>query len=92
MIAESKPSEVSEIEWARFTTLAVPLYGMWEWSFISYRDDSIENAQWLALEAFFTTFTCKPGYRRFMQENADAYSVQFVDYYESEVASACTTE
>ena len=91
-LAESSPLEASPDEWARFRTMAIPLYGMWEWSFLSYRDDSMQNAQWLAIEAYFETLACKKGYRHFMEENAAAFSFQFVDYYKSEMLSACAVE
>ena len=80
-LAESSALEANDDEWTRFRTMAIPLYGMWEWSFLSYRDDSIQNAQWLAIEARFETLACKNGYRHFMEENATAFSSQFVDYY-----------
>jgi hypothetical protein len=91
-LAESSPLEANDNEWARFTTMAIPLYGMWEWSFLSYRGDSIENAQWLAIEAYFETLTCKSGYRRFMEMNTAAFSAQFVDYYETEKLPVCAEE
>lgn len=91
-LAESSPLKANPAEWTRFRTMAIPLYGMWEWSFLSYRDDSIQNAQWRAIEAYFETLACKNGYRHFMEENTAAFSLQFVDYYNSEVLTACPVE
>lgn len=69
-LAESSPFKTTDVEWARFEAMAMPNYGMWEWTYLAYRDDSIENTQWLALEAYWEQLTCKNGYRRFMEENA----------------------
>ena len=91
-LAESSPYETSETEWSRFVTMAIPNYGMWEWTYLAYRDDSIEDTQWLALEAYWEQLTCKSGYRRFMEENAASFSAQFVEYYETEKLAACATE
>ena len=33
-LAESSPQETNPAEWARFRTMAIPLYGMWEWSLL----------------------------------------------------------
>ena len=91
-LAESSPFEAKDNEWARFRTMAIPNYGMWEWSYLSYRSDSIENDQWLALEAYWEQLTCKAGYRRFMEENAAVFSAQFVNYYETEKLPICAEE
>ena len=91
-LAESSPLETNDFEWARFETMAMPNYGMWEWSYLAYRDDSIGNAQWLALEAYWEQLTCKTGYRRFMEENSASFSAQFVEYYEVEKLAVCTEE
>ena len=91
-LAESSPQETNSAEWARFKTMAIPLYGMWEWSLLSFRDESIQNAQWQAIEAYFVTLACQNGYRYFMEENAAAFSVQFVEYYKSEILSGCVEE
>jgi len=89
MLAAASPSDASAEEWERFTHIAFARYGLWEYLFLSYRDDSISEAQWSAFEPFLRGFACRPGYKRFWAERFSAFSVTFTKYFESDVLSAC---
>ena len=89
MLAETSPSDVTAEEWARFTKMAYPRYGMWEYLYLSKQDDAVDEA-WLAFEPFYLTeFACKLGYRRFWKEHHLGFSPLFIEYMQSEVLPIC---
>ncbi len=89
MQAEVSPYNISAEEWERFTHIAIARYGLWEYLFLSYQDDSISDAQWAAFEPFLRGLACKSGYKRFWKEQQLAFSIPFKEYIGSEVLPMC---
>ena len=88
-LAETTPSDVTAEEWARFTKMAYPRYGMWEYLYLSKQEGAVDEA-WLAFEPFYLTeFACKRGYRRFWEEHHLGFSPSFIEYMQSEVLPTC---
>jgi hypothetical protein len=88
-IAEISPTELSAIAWRRFSHYVLPHFGEWEYLYLSKKDNAISDPQWLAFEPYFLGIFCKPGYRRFWNENRHAYSEEFIGYIETEVSPGC---
>ena len=89
-LAETSPSDVTAEEWARFTKMAYPRYGMWEYLYLSTQENAVDDDQWIAFEPFYLTeFACKRGYRRFWEEHHLGFSPPFIEYMQSEVLPTC---
>jgi len=89
-VAETSPSDVTAEEWARFTKMAYPRYGMWEYLYLSMQDNAVDENTWLAFEPYYLTeFACKRGYRRFWEEHHLGFSPPFIEYMQSEVLPTC---
>ena len=89
-LAETSPSDVTAEEWARFTKMAYPRYGMWEYLYLSTQENAVDDDQWIAFEPFYLTeFACKRGYRRFWEEHHLGFSPAFIEYMQSEVLPTC---
>ncbi len=89
-LAETSPSDVSPEEWPRFTKMAYPRYGMWEFLYLQMQNDAVDEITWLAYEPFYLTeFACKRGYRRFWEEHQSGFSPPFIEYMQSEVLPTC---
>jgi len=89
LLAEASPSDISAEEWERFVRIAFARYGLWEYLFLSYQDESISKGQWAAFEPFLRGFACKRGYRRFWEEQKSAFSNPFKEYFRSDVLLSC---
>jgi len=90
MLAETSPSDVTAEEWVRFTKMAYPRYGLWEYMYLAIQENAISENQWLAFEPYFVgEFACKRGYRRFWEEHHFGFSPLFNEYMQSEVLPTC---
>ncbi len=89
-LAETSPSDVTAEEWARFTKMAYPRYGVWEYVYLSAQENAVSESQWLAFGPYFLTeFACKRGYRQFWEEHHLGFSPLFIEYMQSEVLPTC---
>ena len=89
-LAETSPSDASPEEWTRFTKIAYPRYGMWEFLYLQRQNDAVDEITWLAYEPFYLTeFACKRGYRRFWEERQMGFAPPFIEYMQSAVLPTC---
>ena len=87
-VGRSSPFELNDIEWARFTDMALMIYGLWEFSFLKFRDNAFPESHWIGFESMFKTFACDDGYRKFVDEQESGFSPLFREYIQTEVLSA----
>ena len=87
--AENNPSQVSPMEWFRYSHFMMPRFGEWEYLYLSRQEDAISEIQWSAFEAYFLEMACKPGNVYFWNENRLAWSPAFKDYVELQALAGC---
>jgi len=85
----SSPGELTPEEWYRFARVAYARFGMWEYIFLSNRENAISHQQWTALEPYFIDLSCKMGFKRFWAENRTGFSPEFVNYFKVTTQLTC---
>jgi hypothetical protein len=89
MLAESTPNKIQKEEWTRFARYAISLYGIWEYLYLSNREYALSDNQWSAFEPYFLGLPCKPGFRRFWNEQKTDFAPLFGDYVEGSILGRC---
>ena len=79
-VGRSLPDELNEIDWARFSDMALMVFGLWEFSFLKRQDDAFPESHWVGLDSYFRTFARDDGYRRFVAEQQGGFSPAFREY------------
>ena len=87
--AETDPNSISDTEWSRFKHYTMPRIGVWEYSFLGYEAGAIADEHWLAMDGYFGSIYCQPGYERFFSEASIAFAPDFLDYIEHRVKPRC---
>jgi hypothetical protein len=91
-LGEQSPSELSELDWARFTQITFSYSGLWEYLYLGRQENSITPAVWSAFDPYFRGIVCMPGYRRFYAEQRHAHAPEFITYVETDAMRACLPE
>jgi len=89
MHAEKSPSEVTELQWRRFTHMAFPNIATWEFVYLARSEGAMTEAQWAAFNPYFTSLVCKAGYRRFWKENRPVFTPNFALHVDTVIGSEC---
>ena len=75
--ATRAPSEVSEEEFARYSTFITPRIGIWEYMFLAKRKDAIGESTWEAFDPYFKSMICTNGYRLVWREAETGFAESF---------------
>ena len=78
--ATRDPSEVSEEEFARYSTFITPRIGIWEYMFLAKHKDAVGDSTWEAFDPYFKSLICTNGYRRVWREVEMGFSESFRVY------------
>ena len=87
--AETRPDELSELEWSRFELFLYGRFGVWEYLHIAIHDNTITETEWLSFESYFLNLMCVPGYRRWWHQNRTSHNPDFIAYVDNIVAAEC---
>ena len=87
--AETAPSELSAMEWSRFEQFLYGRFGVWEYLHIAIEANTITITEWSSFETYFLSIVCKPGYRRWWQQNHVAHNPEFIAYVDNVIAADC---
>jgi len=89
MSAEKSPAEVTELQWRRFTHMAIQNIATWEFVYLARSEGAITEDQWAGFNPYFTAMVCKAGYRRFWEENRPFFTPSFALHVNTIIGSEC---
>lgn len=88
-LAEQNPGAVSDEEYWRFSRIAQARLGVMEYAFLGIQNETLSYFHWDAVSGYLEFNICKPGYRKFWDENGQQiYHPEFVAYVD-EVIGSC---
>ena len=85
---ETRPDELSELEWSRFEIFLYGRFGVWEYLHIAIQENTITDTEWLSFESYFLSLVCEPGYRRWWHQNRTSHNPDFKAYVDN-LATEC---
>lgn len=89
LLGMSSPGELTPGEWYIFVRVAYARFAVWEYVFLSTRENAISHLQWTALEPYFIDLSCSIGFNRFWTENKIGFSPEFASYFETSSRLNC---
>ena len=87
-VAELDPSQVSKEEYFKFSRIAQARLAVIEYAYLGMKNETLNDYYWGALEGFLYHQICKPGYRKFWDDNVNIYHQDFVEYV-NEMKGTC---
>jgi hypothetical protein len=78
--AENDSKGISEEELFQFSRMAMARLAVIEYAYLGIRNETLNDYYWGAMSGFLNHLICKPGYRKFWDNNEKIFHPDYVHY------------
>lgn len=90
LLAESNPSAISDLDWARFTRIASARVAQWEYAYVSKVNGTMSDSHWEAVHPHMQVMLCQLGYRKFLDDGGSLiYATAFLGFLIDDIYPNC---